>query len=82
MVVAISKKQKMKNAAFAKAKRMKASNDTRLQTTTLNDLYVQACKAPEMRVLYSLRRCKQTKVLTPRNYSKFIILLDRLMESL
>lgn len=61
---------------------VKKCNITRLQNNTIESLYVLACKAPDLKSLYALRRCRETKILTPQNYSKFVRVLDRLMESL
>lgn len=61
---------------------MKKNNATRLQTTTLDALSLKACKAPDYKSLYALQSARETKHLDKQNYSKFIRLLDRLMESL
>ncbi|HEC65154.1 MAG TPA: hypothetical protein ENI23_07670 [bacterium] len=78
----ISPERKAKNARRAKAIRMKKNNATRLQTTTLDKLFVLACRAPELKSLYALRQSRESKRLTKPNYSIFIRTLDRLIEGL
>jgi len=74
-------KRRKLNLKRKKANTAKLSMATRVQTKTLDKLYLLACNAPDMRSLYALRDCRETKVLSKQNYSKFIRLLDRLMES-
>lgn len=85
MVAVIEKKTRKKRIPHNKRTRfgiVKKANETRVQNQALDGLYLLACKAPDIRSLYVLRSCRETKVLTRQNYFKFILLLDRLMESL
>jgi hypothetical protein len=81
-MLTLTKERKVQNARRAKKIRMKKSNATRLQTTTLDKLFLLACKAPDLKSLYALRQTREAKHLDKPNYSKFIRLLDRLMESI
>lgn len=85
MVTAILEMNQRKSGVGKKRRegiRIKKSNETRRQNQTLDCLYLLACKAPDLESLYVLRASRETKVLTRINYAKFILLLDRLMESL
>lgn len=81
-MIIITEDQKKLNAKHAKTSMEKKCKVTKLQTKCLNRLYILACKAPDLKSLYALRSCRETKILSRQNYSKFIILVDRLMESL
>lgn len=77
-----TQKRKKLYAKRVRAAIKKKHNATRLQTTTLDKLYLLACKAPDLKSLYALRTCVKSRILTRQNYSKFTILIDRLMETL
>jgi hypothetical protein len=77
-----TEKRRKINARRVKIVTNKKNLATRLQIKVLDGLYLLACKAPDLKSLYVLRSSRETKVLTRQNYSKFIVLLDRLMESL
>ncbi len=81
-MLTLTTERKDENAKQAKKIRTKRCNATRLQTTTLDKLYLLACKAPDLKSLYALRSARETKHLDKHNYSKFIRFLDRLMESI
>lgn len=51
------------------------------QRTVLDALFARACRAVNMTTLEAVRRDKFTKVLTQKNYTDFIRVVDRLMES-
>lgn len=81
MVLILTEERKALNVRRTKRIKMKKNNATRLQNTTLDALYILICKAPDLKSLYALRRCRETKHLDKPSYSKFIRVLDRLMES-
>lgn len=81
-MLTITEERRNQNVRRTKRVKMKKNNTTRLQTTTLDSLYLLACKAPDLKSLYALRSSRETRHLDKQNYSKFIILLDRLMESI
>ncbi len=82
MVVLITEERKALNRKRTERLRIKKSNVSRLDNTNLKSLYLLACDAPDLKSLYALRSCRETRKLSKPHYSKFIILLDRLMESL
>jgi hypothetical protein len=70
----INKEKKNKEIANKKAY-------TILQRETLDKLYALACRAVELKTLYSIRRHPLTKKLSQKSYLDFIRVVDRLMES-
>ena len=81
-MIEITDERKAINRRRTEKLRIKKGNAGRLDTRTLKSLYLLACDAPDLKSLYALRSCREAQALSRSHYSKFIILLDRLMESL